>query len=86
MSGLCLLLSWRDAQGARPRPPSTSAAKHARSPEAHDSARKGLPRVLKSMGRAGFRQPRGVPVRAWRVVLVGVVRAGCDAAQVAPRG
>ena len=54
MSGLCLLLSWRDAQGRDATAEYRGAAEQRAFAEAHDSARKGLPRVLKSMGRAGF--------------------------------
>lgn len=54
MSGLCLLLSWRDAQARDATAEYRGAAEQRAFAEAHDSARKGLPRVLKSMGRAGF--------------------------------
>ena len=54
LSGLCLLLSWRDAQGRDATAEYRGAAEQRAFAEAHDSARKGLPRVLKSMGRAGF--------------------------------
>lgn len=54
LSGLCLLLSWRDAQGREATAEYRGAAEQRAFAEAHDSARKGLPRVLKSMGRAGF--------------------------------
>ena len=54
LSGLCLLLSWRDAQARDATAEYRGAAEQRAFAEAHDSARKGLPRVLKSMGRAGF--------------------------------
>lgn len=54
LSGLCLLLSWLDAQACDATAEYRGAAEQRAFAEAHDSARKGLPRVLKSMGRAGF--------------------------------
>ena len=54
LSGLCLLLSWRDAQGRAATAEYRGAAEQRAFAEAHDSARAGLSRVLVSMGRAGF--------------------------------
>lgn len=54
LSGLCLLLSWRDAQERDALAEYRGAVEQRAFAEAHDSARKGLPRVLRSMGRAGF--------------------------------
>ena len=53
-SGLCLLLSWRDAQGSGATAEYRGASEQRAFTEAHDSARASLPRVLASMGRAGF--------------------------------
>ena len=88
MSGLCLLLSWRDAQGRDATAEYRGAAEQRAFAEAHDSARKGLPRVLKSMGlslihicgsvrrhRAGRRE-----VPAQRNVAAPAGRAGRGAA------
>ena len=54
LSGLCLLLSWRDAQGRDATAEYRGAVEQRAFAEAHDSARRSLPRVLASMGRAGF--------------------------------
>lgn len=67
MSGLCLLLSWHDAQGRDAAAEYRSAEEQRAFAEAHDSARASLPRVLKSMGRAGF----GILVACLFVCLEG---------------
>lgn len=54
MSGLCLLLSWRDARDSDATAEYRGVAERRAFKEAHDSARAGLRRVLASMGRAGF--------------------------------
>ena len=54
MSGLCLLLSWRDAQERDAMAEYRGVAEQRAFAEAHDNARAGLGRVLASMGRAGF--------------------------------
>ncbi|MFR1638088.1 MAG: hypothetical protein ACLSVD_02345 [Eggerthellaceae bacterium] len=54
MSGLCLLLSWRDAQGRDATAEYRGAAEQRAFAEASRQRAEGLPRVLKSMGRAGF--------------------------------
>ena len=67
MSGLCLLLSWRDAQGRDAAAEYRGVDERRAFAEAHDSARASLPRVLKSMGRAGF----GILVACLFVCLAG---------------
>ncbi len=67
LSGLCLLLSWKDAQGRGDTAEYRGAAERRAFEEAHATARAGLPRVLASMGRAGF----GILVACLFVCLEG---------------
>ena len=66
-SGLCLFLAWRDVQGEDAAAEYRGAAECRAFEQAHRSARAGLPRVLSSMGRAGF----GILVACLFVCLEG---------------
>lgn len=78
LSGLCLLLSWRDAQAGDSTAEYRGVFEQRAFAQAHDSARKGLPRVLASMGRAGF----GILVACLFVCLEGSFWAGSSAQDV----
>lgn len=67
LSGLCLLLSWRDAASSAAAGEYLGAHEQRAHAQAHDDARTGLVRVLVSMGRAGL----GILVACLFVCLEG---------------
>lgn len=67
LSGLCLMLSWRDVQNHNAAAEYKGAAEQCAAAEAYASAKDGLPRVLAAMGRAGF----GILVACLFVCLEG---------------